>query len=624
MFDKALMKLPGMPAVMALLMVSSIVQAMLTIGWVLALAGAISNLWAGKAIAEQMPLVMQFVSCIVARYLVVFVQDLVLDSYSRKQASALKERMLGAIFDERSLISNSVGSASAATSATSGADEIENYIRIMPPKLCGMVGISIPILIAVFLHDWISGVILLVAFPVIIFFMIILGRQARMNAERQYETYHLLSNHFIDTLRGIDVLKAFGVSKQAGQAVYDTSERFREATVKTLRVATLSSVVLDLIATFGVAAVAMMLAFGLMDGTHSLNTALIALMLAPEYFTPIRAFANDYHASLDGKNALAAALAIVETGKTASDVAGKANGIDSESGSESVVAANENAPETMDPQSQNAQEQPAIEAVRPSASPAVLAPYTNRSVFEARNISFAYDGADASALTNVSFKVNGFTTVGIVGESGSGKSTLASILAGFTDPASGQFAIDGIECASLREGSWKQQLNFIPQHPYVFKKSLVDNVRLYSPTASDEQVRVALETVGLAQFSDGLEQGADTMIGEGGRGLSGGQAQRIALARMLLDEKRPVLVFDEPTAHLDIETEYELKERMLPFMNDRLVFFATHRLHWLSSMDFVLVLENGAVAEFGTPAELAANDGALARMLARAKGGEVA
>ena len=573
MIDRRLLKLEGMAQVMMALFASSLVQAGLIIGQSVALAFAIANLWNGEPLASQASLVACFAICFALRRTVILVQDSALSSFARKRASELKRRLLEKVFDARSLTAQDVGCASAATSATAGIDEIESYIALIPPKLCGVVAVSLPLLVAVFVLDWVSGVILLIAFPTIILFMIMLGRQARQNAERQYAVYHRLSNHFIDTLRGMPTLRVFGAVKRAGDEVFSTSEKLRKSTVATLRIATLSGAVLDLVATFGVAAVAMMLAFGLLDGTQTLGTALAIIMLTPEYFTPIRGFASDFHASLDGKTALAGVLDILERAPS-----------DQQLGQLADVQATEH----------------------------------SRIAFNGIGYEYADKAPDSSsasaALHDITFTVHGYQRIGIVGPSGSGKSTLADIVSGFKAPSKGAIDVDGAIMDDLQDPSWKRALHYIPQEPYVFHASLLDNIRLYSPDATREEVERAIATVGLDDLVEELEEGLDTVIGDSGRGLSGGQAQRIALARVLVSDNCRVLVFDEPTAHLDIETEYELKQKMLPIMDGKLVFFATHRLHWLNDMDYVIVLEGGTIAEAGTPEELLARHGALSRL----------
>ncbi|MBR3257599.1 MAG: ATP-binding cassette domain-containing protein, partial [Eggerthellaceae bacterium] len=174
--------------------------------------------------------------------------------------------------------------------------------------------------------------------------------------------------------------------------------------------------------------------------------------------------------------------------------------------------------------------------------------------------------------------------------SGAGKTTLVRLLAGFADATAGTFVVDGRETSTLAHPDWLAQVMYIPQNPYLFSATLRENIAFYTPDADEEAVLRAVRAAGLAELVESLPEGLDTPIGRGGRTLSGGQAQRVALARAFLDEGRRILIFDEPTAHLDIETELALKEEMLPLMESHLVFFATHRLHWLENMDLVIDL----------------------------------
>lgn len=199
--------------------------------------------------------------------------------------------------------------------------------------------------------------------------------------------------------------------------------------------------------------------------------------------------------------------------------------------------------------------------------------------------------------------------------SGSGKSTLINNLSGFLIPKEGEITFDGQKMTALRQSDWQQQLVYIPQNPYIYRMTLRENVAFYQPNVTEEQVWQAIEVAGLTKLVQELPQGIDTMLGEGERHLSGGQAQRIALARAFLDQHRKILLFDEPTAHLDIETEVELKERMLPLMENHLVFFATHRLHWMEEMDQILVMDQGRIVERGTLAELQAKNGAFVALV---------
>ena len=193
--------------------------------------------------------------------------------------------------------------------------------------------------------------------------------------------------------------------------------------------------------------------------------------------------------------------------------------------------------------------------------------------------------------------------------SGAGTTTLINLLGGFLHPTSGTIKIQGQTVKTLNIEDWQKQIIYIPQDPYIFDDTLRNNICFYTPDVSQEQIDKAIEMMGLTSLVAELPDGLDTMIGKGHRQLSGGQAQRIALARAFLDQSRRVLILDEPTAHLDIETELELKERMIPIMKDHLVLFATHRLHWMRQMDYIIVMRHGKIIEQGTYDQLMAKPG---------------
>jgi len=331
-----------------------------------------------------------------------------------------------------------------------------------------------------------------------------------------------------------------------------------------------------------------MLAFRLMDGSLALYTGLVALIIAPEYFTPIRSFASDYHASLDGKNALAAVLEM--TGTANENSARPPRGDSSFSAPNDREVARKGGEAACD---DGMGAQGVLVDDRFAGVPMSV---------EFENVSYRYErGAGVKAA---SFTVRTGEKVGVIGKSGAGKSTLAGLFAGFLAPDGGRVLVNGVP-ADLTGDSWKRLVRYIPQNPYVFRATLADNIRFYCPDATLEEVEVAASAVGLSELVAELPEGLNTMVGEGARGLSGGQAHRVALARVMLDKRAHVLVFDEPTAHLDIETERDLKPAMLAAMEGKLVLFATHRLHWMANMDRVIMFEDGHMVGKANGAQIA-------------------
>lgn len=564
MIDKQIMKLPGMKQLLGLLAGLSFLQALFIIGQAYGLARAITGLWEGRPLEEQWGWILLFFCSFIARQAVIYFRSKRLDDYSYQQAADLRDQLLEKLFRVGPQIAQQQGTGNVTTMVLEGINQVENYLKLILAKIMNMSIIPWVILALVFYLDWESGLVLLLVFPLIIIFMIILGYAAQSKAEKQYRTFQLLSNHFIDSLRGIDTLKLFGVSKKYGKSIFASSERFRKATMASLKVGILSTFALDFFTTLSIAVVAVLLGLRLINEGILLFPALTILILAPEYFLPIRDFSSDYHATLDGKNAMTAVTEILHQ-------------------SEAQV-------------------------------PAVMVPrWQEDAQLTIDQLAFSYE--EKAALTDINLNVTGFKKIGIIGLSGSGKSTLINTLSGFLVPDSGEISLGGAKTTAFRQASWQEQLIYIPQNPYIYRLTLQENVAFYQPTATKEAVLKAIEVAGLTELLAELPQGLDTMLGEGERHLSGGQAQRIALARAFLDQQRKILLFDEPTAHLDIETEVALKERMLPLMENRLVFFATHRLHWMEEMDEIIVMDQGRIVEQGTLAQLQQKQGAFTELV---------
>lgn len=560
MLDKAVMRLSGIHKLLGLLAGLDVLQAIFIIGQAYYLSLSITGLWEGQKLSSQTVYILLFMVSYLGRHVIDYIKNRKLDDFSTAQSSLLRRQLLDKLFDLGPKVVQEQGTGNVVTMALDGVSLVENYLRLVLNKMINMSIIPWIILAYIFYLDIESGAILLIVFPLIIIFMIILGYAAQAKADKQYESYQVLSNHFLDSLRGIDTLKYFGLSKRYGKSIYQTSESFRKATMSTLKIGILSTFALDFFTTLSIAIVAVFLGLRLLNEQIYLLPALTILILSPEYFLPVRDFSSDYHATLDGKNAFQAIQKVLN--KT---------GIKGEQ--------------------------------------LVIDDWSKESHLDLENIAIAYD--QKRVVEDVTLRFRGHQKVALVGVSGSGKSSLINLLSGFLGPDKGSLKVDGREVVNLDQEDWHKQMIYIPQTPYVFEMSLRDNITFYTPNASDEEVIRAIHMVGLDSLLSELPDGLETRIGNGARPLSGGQAQRIALARAFLDQNRRIMVFDEPTAHLDIETELELKEKMLPLMSDRLVIFATHRLHWLNQMDVIVVMEKERVAEVGSYQELLAKKGYL-------------
>lgn len=568
---KGLMKFKGIKPVLCLMAGLTFIQTIAIILQAKWLAEAVSALFAGAKLQEQAGTVGLFLFAFLVRQLCGLAEQKLAFRFAEQTGSALRERVLSKLFELGPRFASREGTGNLVTLILEGVAKFRKYLELFLPRMLATGVTPILILAYVFTLDVTSGVILTVTMPILIIFMILIGLAARKQMDRQWESYRMLSNHFVDSLRGLETLKFLGRSRTHIESIDRVSNSYRSATMRTLRVAFLSSFALDFFTMLSVASVAVSLGLRLIDGRMTLLTGLTVLILAPEYFLPVRMVGADYHATLDGKEAGEAMESII-------------NEAEKESAKAAVVPAD-------------------ADFSWKSESKLVL-----------HTVGMKHEEAGRASLEDVNLTFSGIEKIGIIGESGAGKSTLIDVLGGFLRPTSGTFELNGHTLGDLSASGWRDLITYIPQKPYIFSSSLADNIRFNRPEASMEEVANAAKAAGLESLMDSLSLGLDEPIGGGGRPLSGGQEQRVALARALLSE-RPIILLDEPTAHLDIETEYELKETMLPLFEHKLVILATHRLHWMQDMDRVVVMEQGHVAEYGTPEQLIEGKGAFYHLM---------
>ncbi|HDR7736900.1 TPA: thiol reductant ABC exporter subunit CydD [Bacillus thuringiensis] len=551
---------PGSRILYVALTIISILEAFSIIAQTIFLARAITFLFHGETVQTILSEIVYFGIAFAARNIVVRTSQILVERFAEKTGSLLRKQLIEAYFTLGPRYVQTVGTGHLVTLSIEGIEKFKTYIELTIPKMIRSSIVPSLIVLYVFTLDIESGIILVVTIPIVIIFMILLGLAAQKMADSQYEIYRVLSNHFVDTLKGLETLKYLGKSEQHEGKIEKVSKRYRKATMRTLRVAFLSSFALDFFTSLSIAFVAVGLGIRLIDGTIILLPALTILILAPEYFLPIKQVGANYHATLDGQIAMEQIEEILQQQK----------GIQKKDLNEDIVWNASSSLKLQDIKVNNAESEKAI----------------------LEGINFTWEGNGA---------------IGVIGESGAGKSTLIDVLAGFLSPSSGKILVNGVEVDGSTREDWQKNIAYIPQQPYIFPLSLKDNIRFYETNATDEEVERVINEVGLCSLVTSLPNGMHERIGEGGRMLSGGQEQRVAMARALLS-KKPIILLDEPTAHLDIETEFEIKQAMLRLFNGKLVFLATHRLHWMKHMDHILILNKGEMKESGTYEELLENE----------------
>ncbi|MFJ8763416.1 thiol reductant ABC exporter subunit CydD [Streptomyces clavifer] len=446
--------------------------------------------------------------------------------------------------------------------ATRGVDALDDYFSRYLPQLGLAVVVPVAVLARIVTEDWVSAAIIVVTLPLIPLFMILIGWATQSRMDRQWQLLSRLSGHFLDVVAGLPTLKVFGRAKAQAESIRAITSQYRQATLKTLRIAFLSSFALELLATLSVALVAVTIGMRLVHGELDLYTGLVILILAPEAYLPIRQVGAQYHAAAEGLSAAEEIFSVLET------------------------------------------EPPARGSGDVPPSPRL----------ELEGVTVRHAGRTEPSLDSASLVVEPGETVALVGPSGVGKSTLLSVVLGFAQPDEGRVLVGGTDLSGLSAERWREQIAWVPQRPHLFAGTIAENVRLARPDADDDAVMAALREAGAYDFVAGLADGPRTLLGEDGAGLSAGQRQRLALARAFLAD-RPLLLLDEPTASLDGETEAGIVDAVRRLAVGRTVLLVVHRPALLSVADRVVTLEARAAGSPGAaaaPSRVPAGSGAPA------------
>jgi thiol reductant ABC exporter CydD subunit len=417
-------------------------------------------------------------------------------------------------------------SGELATLATTGIDALDDYFSRYLPQLALALIVPVAVLASLAGADWPTALTVALTLPLIPVFMALIGLYTQARTDRQWRLLGQLSGHFLDVVAGLPTLKVFGRAKAQAEAVRAITGEYRRATMATLRIAFLSSVVLELLATLSVALVAVSVGLRLAGGTLDLRTALLVLLLAPEAYLPLRQVGALFHASVDGLAAADRVFGVLETPP-------------------------------------------------PPAGTRRSVPSPRSASVRIENVTVTYPGRQAPALEGFTLTLSPGETVALTGPSGCGKSTLLAVLLGFVRPDSGAVRVGGVDLREVDPDVWRRQVAWVPQRPHLFAGSVADNIRLGAPDADDAAVRRAARLAN-ADFIDALPAGLQTRLGDDGAGLSAGQRQRIALARAFVRDA-PLLLLDEPTSALDGESEVAVLDAVRRLAHDRTVLLVAHR-----------------------------------------------
>ncbi|MEU8757776.1 thiol reductant ABC exporter subunit CydD [Streptomyces sp. NPDC048659] len=479
------------------------------------------------------------------RALVAWLTELAAHRASAAVKSELRGRLLqrAAALGPGWLSGQKAGSLAAL--ATRGVDALDDYFARYLPQLGLAVVVPVAVLARIVTEDWVSAAIIVGTLPLIPIFMILIGWYTQARMDRQWKLLSRLSGHFLDVVAGLPTLKVFGRAKAQAENIRSITADYRRATMRTLRIAFISSFALELLATLSVALVAVTIGMRLVHGGFDLYTGLVILVLAPEAYLPLRQVGAQYHAAAEG---LAAAEEIFEV----------------------------------------------LENPVPDAG---TGPVPASVRLELDRVTVRHPGRAEPSLDAATLTVEPGETVALVGPSGAGKSTLLDVVLGFARPEpGGSVRVGGAELASLDLEEWRSRIAWVPQRPYLFAGTIAENVRLARPEATDAQVHRALRDAGAEEFVAELPEGAGTPLGEDGAGLSAGQRQRLALARAFLAD-RPVLLLDEPTAALDGETEAAVVDAVRRLTAGRTVLLVVHRPALLAVADRVVRVEGAEGGE---------------------------
>jgi ATP-binding cassette, subfamily C, bacterial CydD len=466
---------------------------------------------------------------------------------------------------------------------TAGVEGLEAYIARFLPQMVLAGLLPLAVLLVVLPSEWRSSLVLIFSAPFIPLLMVLIGKGTETLNRRQFSRLSRMAGHLLDLVQGLPDLKIFGAAKREAELVAQVSDQYRVGTMAVLRVAFLSAFTLEFFSTVGTAVVAVIIGFRLLAGNLSLLDGLFVLLLAPEYYLPLRNLGLAYHSRMNGMAAAERIIPLLSQNLLNTETQRHRENLKTIS---DLKQNRENVSSSVPP------------CLRVSNSDSFhpVAPE-----IRCESVSFRY-GGQRGGVQDVSLTIPAGSITALVGASGSGKSTLARLLLGLAQPESGQITVNNIDLAQLDQAAWRSQLAWVPQQPFFFSATIRENLLLGRPDADNQAIQQALTAVALTGVIDALPEGLTTRLGDRGAGLSGGELRRLALARVFLRDAA-LVVLDEPTAGLDADNEQLVLNAVERLAAGRTMLIISHREATISRCQQVVVLAAGRLEQVTTSRE---------------------
>jgi ATP-binding cassette, subfamily C, bacterial CydD len=550
-------------ALLSLAAVALIAQALL-------LSQTISRVFrGGQTLGAVLPLLVTLLLLIGVRAALQWSGEVIAQRGASRIKRDLRMRLLR-ILGQSALPTSDERSGDLAHTVVEGVEALDEYVtQYQTARLLAALVPALVFLVVLWL-DPLSGLILIVAGPLLVLLLAVIGSRTKELSERRFEELRWMSAHFLDMLQGLTTLKLFGRSKEQTETIAEISERFGRTTMQVLRTAFQTSLALEWAAVAATALVAVQVSLRLMDGLVAFDRALAVLLLTPEFFMPLRQLALQYHAGTTGKAAAQRIFALLDA--------------------------------------------PAPQ-VAPTPANSLIAQIPDDCDLRFEDVYLAYDGGTRPALRGLTMTIPHGQTVALVGATGAGKTSVARLLLRFVEPTSGAILVGETPLSAFDPDAWRACIAWVPQQPRLFYGTVVENLRLARPAASQEEMEEAARLANALDFIRALPQGFETPVHEGGSRLSGGQRQRIAIARAFLKDA-PLLILDEATAHLDEQSEALVREATLRLLRGRTALIIAHRLEMAYGADQIVVLDRGEAVEFGDHHSLLAAGGRYQALVA--------